>query len=69
MTALSGGQEWLSGGGGDDNAIAGLSLLHQAHHTVPLFTHLLYFLCTLINGKGHRQPVVKKYNSLNIKIS
>lgn len=34
-----------------------------------LVTHLLYFLCTLINGKGHRQPVVKKYNSLNIKIS
>lgn len=36
MIALFGGQEWLSGGGGDDNAIAGLSLLHQAHHTVPL---------------------------------
>ena len=56
--------------GDDNNAISGLSLLHQAHtpHRF-LVTPLLYFLCTLISGKGHRQPKVKKYNTLNIKIS
>ena len=53
--------------GDNNNAISGLSFTSSGTPHRFLVTHLLYFLCTLISGKGHRQPMVKKYNTLNIK--